>query len=575
LNDFQNKKCSNNRNLFHLACESGEFRLINHCFNNISPEEFNQLNELKESTHNSTPTIIAEDNEFNQKFRFFKSYAKQTTQEKNTFIHTLVKTNKTKVLRDFLEYLSDNRLIDTIGFGLKNNENKTALDIAIENKNYEAIYLLNHYELEEKTLNKRTYKNNRKEIDQFIKAAAAESVTESKEAKIRNLIFKGGGIKGLAYMGALERLTRNNEIDLKQIERIGGTSAGAITAVLLGCGYSLIELEDELKKIDFESLLMDSADKEEIKNFFNEAKGLFNGSFSIIGLLSLFYNNYSFISSSGTLNKIISKLTNKMGLFEGEKFRKWIEEKIQAKLGVINATFKDLQMKVSKEGSSKYKYIFLTGSNLSTGKCEIFSHLHSPNMIIADAVRISMSIPIFFNPHKCFIKDDQGKRVVDSNKKDSLYVDGGLLNNYPIRMSDTTRITDDSETNFINKETLGFKLVSSDLKSKYDSMFKDLKSADKRIDKFGTFLSMLVNFYKDSEETNHSDRIKDQERTIYIDNCGISPIEFDLKDSDKSNLINSGRKGVEDYFQMKRNKKSNILFWQPKVCYYIIDFLFF
>jgi hypothetical protein len=26
---------------------------------------------------------------------------------------------------------------------------------------------------------------------------------------------------------------------------------------------------------------------------------------------------------------------------------------------------------------------------------------------------------------------------------------------------------------------------------------------------------------------------------------------------------------------MKRNKKSNILFWQPKVCYYIIDFLFF
>ncbi len=256
-----------------------------------------------------------------------------------------------------------------------------------------------------------------------------------------------------------------------------------------------------------------------------------------------------------------------MGLFEGEKFRKWIEEKIQAKLGVKNATFKDLQMKVSKEGSSKYKYIFLTGSNLSTGKCEIFSHLHSPNMIIADAVRISMSIPIFFNPHQCFIKDDQGNRVVDSNKKDSLYVDGGLLNNYPIRMFDTTRITDDSETNFINKETLGFKLVSSDLKSKYDSMFKDLQSADKKIDKFGTFLSMLVNFYKDSEETNHSDRIKDQERTIYVDNCGISPIEFDLKDTDKWNLIDSGRQGVEDYFQMKRNKKSNVLLWQPKVCY--------
>ncbi len=45
-------------------------------------------------------------------------------------------------------------------------------------------------------------------------------------------MFEGGGVKGIAYVGALDVL-KAKEI-LKNIERVGGTSAGAINAILLG-----------------------------------------------------------------------------------------------------------------------------------------------------------------------------------------------------------------------------------------------------------------------------------------------------------------------------------------------------
>lgn len=52
----------------------------------------------------------------------------------------------------------------------------------------------------------------------------------------KNLVFEGGGVKGIAYAGALEILDK--EGILQNIERVAGTSAGAMMAVLVGLRYS-------------------------------------------------------------------------------------------------------------------------------------------------------------------------------------------------------------------------------------------------------------------------------------------------------------------------------------------------
>ncbi|HQX48539.1 MAG TPA: patatin-like phospholipase family protein, partial [Planctomycetaceae bacterium] len=64
------------------------------------------------------------------------------------------------------------------------------------------------------------------------------------EAAPHALVMKGGGIKGLAYVGALEILARKYEFNW-----FVGTSAGAITAILLGAGYTAGELTEILEVI--------------------------------------------------------------------------------------------------------------------------------------------------------------------------------------------------------------------------------------------------------------------------------------------------------------------------------------
>ncbi|HVB47037.1 MAG TPA: patatin-like phospholipase family protein [Burkholderiales bacterium] len=47
--------------------------------------------------------------------------------------------------------------------------------------------------------------------------------------RFRNLVFEGGGGKGIAYVGALQELDASGITP--QVARVGGTSAGAINAV--------------------------------------------------------------------------------------------------------------------------------------------------------------------------------------------------------------------------------------------------------------------------------------------------------------------------------------------------------
>lgn len=65
-----------------------------------------------------------------------------------------------------------------------------------------------------------------------------------------NAIFGGGGIKGIAYLGSISALEQYGFI----INKVGGTSVGAIIASLLVMGYTsndLIKLLNQIKLDDF------------------------------------------------------------------------------------------------------------------------------------------------------------------------------------------------------------------------------------------------------------------------------------------------------------------------------------
>ena len=72
-------------------------------------------------------------------------------------------------------------------------------------------------------------------------------------------VFEGGGVKGIALIGALKRLEEENVV----FSRVAGTSAGAITASLVAAGYKV----DEVKDIVWEKNFNDFAD---VANLFKQ-----------------------------------------------------------------------------------------------------------------------------------------------------------------------------------------------------------------------------------------------------------------------------------------------------------------
>jgi predicted acylesterase/phospholipase RssA len=99
----------------------------------------------------------------------------------------------------------------------------------------------------------------------------------------KNLVFEGGGAKGIAYLGALEVLKRKNI--LQKIERIGGTSAGAINALLLGLNYSNKELKTLLMDLNFKIFLDQEILIQHLKIFMIRKKCIISKIFILLELI--------------------------------------------------------------------------------------------------------------------------------------------------------------------------------------------------------------------------------------------------------------------------------------------------
>lgn len=324
----------------------------------------------------------------------------------------------------------------------------------------------------------------------------------------KNFVFEGGGVKGIAYLGALEVI--GDRGILSGIERIGGTSAGAIHAVLLGLGFNQKETKDILWSLNF-NLIMDD---------------------------------------SWGLIKDTHRLIEEFGWCKGEFFRNWIGKLIKQKTGNSESTFADIEVMKAQRG---FKSMYFLGTNLSTGFSEVFSAEHTPRICIADAVRISMSIPLFFAARR--------------SGRGDVYIDGGVLDNYPIKLFDRAKYLDSSHFNetdyyrkinaqisglqrpispyLYNKETLGFRLDTLE----EIGMFRDhAEPPHAKIDSFFDYTWALINTVLESQQNAHL-HSDDWARTIYIDTLGVKTTDFDLCDNQKKELIKSGKAGATKYFE--------------------------
>lgn len=330
--------------------------------------------------------------------------------------------------------------------------------------------------------------------DQGLASCRCSKQTVKKSYDIKNLVLEGGGVSGSAYCGALETMHDFGLFD--SIERVGGTSAGMITALLIAIGYSPSEITRIVRQTKFSSFQDDS--------------------FGVIR------DSYRFIKH--------------YGWHKGDSFKKWIKKHIQNKLGYADVTFRELSYLAGK-GEANAKHLYAVGTNLTKQRVEIYSRNTTPDMLIADAARISMSIPFFF---QCV-----------RNKDGDILVDGGVANNFPIRLFDKNRFIpsmDSSHFNnpegfIINPQTLGFKL---DTKTEIDIANLGI-DANVKIDSIQDYTKAIVTYLMDQANTKHLTSA-DLNRTVLIDRAGIKATDFDLTDEDTEKLMSNGRIAVEKHF---------------------------
>ena len=318
---------------------------------------------------------------------------------------------------------------------------------------------------------------------------------------IDNLVFEGAGIRGIAYCGALSEMEQHGLNT--GIKRVAGTSAGAIMAMAVSVGYTSRELVDIISNTNFKA--------------FNDGK-------------------YFFVGGINRTNKYF-------GWYRSKQFDSWLGKLIEKKTGNADITFGELHC-------HGFKDLFITGTCLNKQKLVVFSYETYPSMRVRDAVRISMSIPMYFEavfitPEGKIINHPKDKQALD------VMVDGGFTGNFPIRIFDSTRYIFAPENNSFafNRNTIAFR-IDKDAQIKNDSTNRELAEID--VNNFKTYVGAFYNMV--IENLNRQSLTEnDWERTVSISDAAIGPKMRKLSKAEVQQLIENGRKAMNLYLQNNSN----------------------
>ena len=182
----------------------------------------------------------------------------------------------------------------------------------------------------------------------------------------KRLIFSGGGIKVVSILGSLQVLEEKGR--LKKVKEVCGVSAGAWLAFMVASGFPIVKIQELILSLEF----------------------------------SIIRN----ISPEGFLG-----FPETFGIDDGTSLVKFLESltKVALKLdpGITFADFKG-------------PYTFRCwATDLTTRTIREFSALKTPTVKIIDALRASMSLPLYYTP-------------VRDTLTGNMLSDGGIQGNLPL-----------------------------------------------------------------------------------------------------------------------------------------------
>jgi len=264
---------------------------------------------------------------------------------------------------------------------------------------------------------------------------------------IKHMVISGGGPSGFVAYGAIKQLAIQKFLDISNLETFYASSVGAVLGVVITLGYEWEWLDDYFIKRPWNKIL--EIDPAILMNSFNEK-----------------------------------------GIYGIEIHEKLLEPLLTAK---------NLSPKITLKEYYEYNkidfHIFTSDLNKTIPMSIDMSYKTHPNVQLVKAIYMSAAFPFLFKP-LC--------------ENGSCFIDGGLLNNYPLQNC-IDNIKNNNGTVNVD-EIIAFKKISST----HTTTISD----DTNVLEYGLemFRKMHVAILKDSESKNNN--IK------YTIECGVNDTSF-------------------------------------------------
>jgi NTE family protein len=222
------------------------------------------------------------------------------------------------------------------------------------------------------------------------------------------------------------------------------------------------------------------------------------------------------------------RLVKNYGWYSTKYFYDWIKEQIANQFDQSKKlppyTFSDFKNSSIHKDNIPFRDLYIVGTDISCKASKVFSFKTTPNMEVAEAVKISMSVPLFFEANK--VED----YAVDQDYLTHIFSDGGIMRNYPINIFDS---------NGINSQTLG-------------ARFKNTVTYTK-INNLEDYISNFFQSLKKIQQDMYNNSPQDIARSIQIDIGSVSVLDFNVitGDSTYNFLYKQGYNAAKAYFERR------------------------
>lgn len=300
-----------------------------------------------------------------------------------------------------------------------------------------------------------------------------------------DLVLEGGGVKGIGLVGAISVLEEHGY----RFPRVAGTSAGAIVGSLVASGMSAEQMEAVMRSVDYRR-----------------------------------FRDPNLLDRFGPIGQAASVLFHN-GIYKGDYLRRWLAEQLEERKVRTFADLAYVDSGSSLPADRSFKLVVMaanvTDNRLARLPWDYPKLGVSPaEQSVVDAVRMSMSIPFFYQPF---------------NFRGRCFVDGGLLSNFPVDAFDRT---DGRRPRW---PTFGIKLSARP------------SPGDRRLPAgiggpFGmvkAMVSTMTSFY----DRMHLDDPAVVDRTIFVDCGDVQATDFDLDSASRELLFMNGRRAATKFLR--------------------------